>query len=628
MILSGKWVAVACALALIVGTGTAAEWELSREGRTEYVIAQRTGASPAEDTAARELSTHLQQVTGAVFPVVAEEAIPSGSRAIFVGQTAYAAAQGIEFSGLDQQEWIIRTTAEGNVILSGGLLRGVLYSVFQFLENQAGCYWLDEHNAVIPRQANLRVSDLDRKGKPFFRIRQIFDTLDAQLDTVRFKTRNLGQGYSWRWGAMEWAASPLVGRPDQHHTFFSYSQNFPSDRPELFSLDRKGRRLVAASSEGPGQICLTHPEVRKLVVAQLRNFVALDRQEATEKNYPPPVIYDLSANDNQNPCQCPDCSALAEREDSAAGPVLDFVNAVAAEIEPEYPDIFIRTFAYLFSLQPPKIMRARPNVIVQLAQMGWELKGGNRDTLTKLDHPSNREAREILRAWSGTAENLAVWDYWILFKHELTFPAPSHNLAGLTADIALYAKSGVKDVFVECENPYSVSFFALRRFVGFQLLDDPHQSADALIELFLRGYYGPAQGTMKRLLDLLSQQQDAYGKALGRVAPADRDYLDREFFENAFRLLDQAEGEAAGNPQLVANIRRERVPLLTGLLWRWDRLTEHEGLNRDDRVRQLQAEFRAAVSYYLPGETAKADREVLEAKLARFTETGSVERTP
>ena len=123
----------------------------------------------------------------------------------------------------------------------------------------------------------------------------------------------------------------------------------------MFSLRPNNERVKDSS----GQLCMTNPETRKYVLAALRNFIKKDRVKAVKDGVPPPLIYDISANDNNNQCDCPDCKAVADREGgNYSAPLLDFINYIAREIRKEYPEIYIRTFAYLFSYNTPKIMRA------------------------------------------------------------------------------------------------------------------------------------------------------------------------------------------------------------------------------------------------------------------------------
>ena len=46
----------------------------------------------------------------------------------------------------------------------------------------------------------------------------------------------------------------------------------------------------------------------------------------------------VSQNDTQGACQCPDCQAIVKEEGSESGPWIRLCNAVAAEVNKEFPD--------------------------------------------------------------------------------------------------------------------------------------------------------------------------------------------------------------------------------------------------------------------------------------------------
>src|SRR4051812_28651612 len=79
-------VAAACVFAMV--SPARAALDLSREGKSAYVIVLADDAIPAEKTAAHELQDHLKQVTGAELPITPESALAGGDAPqILVGHT-------------------------------------------------------------------------------------------------------------------------------------------------------------------------------------------------------------------------------------------------------------------------------------------------------------------------------------------------------------------------------------------------------------------------------------------------------------------------------------------------------------------------------------------------------------
>ena len=573
---------------------------LSTNGTTGYRIAAAADPTPAEKTAVAELSKYLQLATGARFSIVTETNNPAGERAIYVGQTKYAAGKGLDFSTLGPEEWVIRTTSDGNLILGGGRPRGTLYAVYEFLETQLGCRWLDETNDVIPSFAALEIPELNRQGKPYFRNRQFFDLLDWYPRSQAFKVRNRGTCYvgaEYGWGF-------TIGRPHQHHTFYYYSHEWPKDQGNLYSHDKEGKPLIAVSGEGPGQICLTNPEVRKRVLAQLKEHIAQDRKDAAVPGAPPyPTVYDISQNDNTDYCTCPQCRALIEREGSPSGPLLDFINAIAAGIRKEYPDVFIRTFACTYSATPPRNLKAADNVLIHIALLGVEFGNnkGPRDNINELKHSTNQISRDLIGKWGKKASHLALWDYGVIYLAGGPEPEPYINIHRFAPDLAFYKAQHAEDVFIESEYPHCTNFFGLKRYLVYKLMQNPDQPAAPLLTEFMNGYYGKAAPVMEKLLAYMEQRQKENDGPLGRTDLTSRKYLDINYFRTVFSLLDQAEKLTADNVRQAANVRRERVPLLSALLMRWHRLDNPEKYFDGAALLQQYKEVSLAViDYYFP----------------------------
>ena len=100
------------------------------------------------------------------------------------------------------------------------------------------------------------------------------------------------------------------------------------DHPEYYAL-RDGKRL-------PTQLCLSNPEVVKVVIQNLRREIAQN---------PAAKYWSVSQNDNRQYCMCDECRALDEKEGSHSGTMMNFVNQVAEQ----FPDYMISTLAYEYT---------------------------------------------------------------------------------------------------------------------------------------------------------------------------------------------------------------------------------------------------------------------------------------
>ncbi len=526
------------------------------------------GASPGDDRivipgnpsvmekiAADELALYLGRVFAAEFTVAKEG--DDGSGLIYLGNTEFAAGHGVDFAAFANEEWLIRSTADGRLIL-GGSNRGVMYAAYQFLEKHLGVRWFDEFNERVPKLETVSFDELNERGRPGFTIRQIYDNLDWQTETQLLKRRNKLHGCTNAADAATGAGAargdaPLVGSPDQYHTYGAYIREFDPAKTEALALGADGKRHS-------GQICLTNPEARKMTAAALRKFIAADRAAAVAGNYLPPVIYDISANDNNSPCQCPDCVKL-EAEEGASGVAIDFLNAAARDIAADYPDIRLRTFAYMFSSVPPKTIKPEANVIIQIAQLGLEFGAGEerRDTASPITAATNTGSLRLLEAWCKIAPNIEMWDYWVMYDGNMLTPLVC--LEKIASDIVTYKQYGIEYLFAECEYPHTAAFFALKRYLGMKMMDNPEADAAAIIDDFMDGMYGAAAPAMREYLQYLTKRQGELKEAPGKLKPIHRSYLDAAFFRTTFRLFAEAEAQAAGDARILANIRNEKVPV-------------------------------------------------------------------
>jgi hypothetical protein len=78
----------------------------------------------------------------------------------------------------------------------------------------------------------------------------------------------------------------------------------------------------------------------------------------------------VAQDDWQGACQCEKCQAIVDEEGSQSGPVIRFVNAVAEEMEKQYPDFLVDMLAYSGTRTPPGLVHPRRNVVVRLCTSG------------------------------------------------------------------------------------------------------------------------------------------------------------------------------------------------------------------------------------------------------------------
>lgn len=553
---------------------------LANNGVTEYVIVEGGKPIPAERTAAADLARFLKKITGADFKIIREKPDLKLAKGIYVGWTEFAARHGIDVSRLASEEWSV-STVDDNIVITGGRLRGTINGVYEFLEEAVGVHLLDPFTEIIPSRGNLVIIPPALSGKPAFLYHEIYSPyghFTPENPEIAASFYQFNKNEMWR--RPDFGISNKTGSPGSCHTFGQYihPDEYGASHPEYFSMNGKGERMTNAKGTKYCwfDLCLSNPEVRKIIIGKLRGYIEADRKTANGMNISPPFIYCVDQNDCvEHGCLCSNCKAIIDREGGAeSGLMVDFINEVADNIKRDYPDILIQTFAYNYTLKPPKTIRPRDNVMIR-----WCDNYGTSEFFRPLTHEYNKEMRDLFEPWCRISRNLAVWDYWRMYKrHTPGFYTPFVNISCLKPDLEYFQKNGVKSIFIECEDfefssdgeqPDDLqSFHPLRVWLGLKLMQNPQRDEEKLLKTFFDGYYGPAAEKMRDFLSYIEKRQNACRQKLIKLDREDyyKAYLDLEFFTTARKMLEEAETACATDAFHKARVLRERIPVDSALL--------------------------------------------------------------
>ncbi len=517
---------------------------IARDGRARAIIVVRADAPEPERYAAQELANFLEQVTGAEFMAVTEVVRPGPC--IFVGPDAAKQADP-QFStdGLGAEGIVIKTIGD-NLVLAGDRPRGTLYAVYTFLEDQLGCRWWSSTESTIPRKSNVTVDKLDIRYVPPLEYRSPFwtDAFDGD-----WSARNKANGQSHRLEAKHGGKHIYEGFV---HTFYPLipPQKYFAEHPEWFS-EIDGKRTTENA-----QLCLTNEDMRKELVKNLKQNL---------RNNPQATIASVSQNDCHRNCQCAKCAAIEQEEGSPAGLMLRFVNAVAADIEQEFPNVALSTLAYQYTRKPPKITKPRPNVIVQLCSIECSF-------CKPLADERNKAFRDDIIGWSQISKRLYIWDYTTNFRHYIL---PHPNLRVLGPNVKFFADHNVTGIFEQgAYTSYGAEMAELRAWVLAKLLWDPTRNGDALVNEFLSGYYGPAAPSIKAYLKTMHDAVEASGDWLGCFEQHTAKFLSFENLARGRRHLQAAEQAVAGDADLRFRVQVAELPVMYTFIMRWKQMRE------------------------------------------------------
>jgi len=500
---------------------------LAINGNSLYRIVLPSAATPQEQKAASVLQDYLMQITGAALPIVPASK-PGTKHEIILGQNERLDGLGIpvNFNALGADGFVIKTDSL-RLIIAGGNDKGTLFGVYNFLENYLGCRMYTPKVKIIPTHDTLIVGKIADTEVPKMTYRTIHYKASWDAEYVDWhKLNHDAEGERPAWGTWVHTFNHLVP-----------PEIYFKDHPDYYAM-RDGKRL-------PTQLCLSNPEVLKVVIQNLRREIA--------KN-PSAKYWSVSQNDNREYCTCDECKALDEKEGSHSGTMISFVNQVARE----FPDKMISTLAYEYTRKAPATIKPEKNVNIMLCSI--EVR---RDVpIAKTDDPMCVSFVKDVSDWGKIASDIIIWDYVIQFNNLL---APFPNLQVLQPNLQFFVENGVTAMFEQGNREVGGEFAELRSYMIAKLLWNPNADADSIMNDFLNGYYKAAGPHIKQYIGeittaLLESKQPL--KIFGSPIDAEVSYLTPDLIKRYMQIFNEAEAAVASDPVVLERVRIARQPLL------------------------------------------------------------------
>jgi hypothetical protein len=525
------------ALSLLLPLQLQSAVTLVTRGRSDYRIILPTSPLPSETYAAEELQKYIRKVTGVNLEIRSEAEKPTKYE-IVLGSTERSASLGvqIDLASLGPDGYVLKT--QGNLLLiAGGRPRGTLNGVYSFLEEKVGIRWFTPELETCPRTNRLVLPALDEEVVPSLENREVFWT-EAMRD-ADFAARHRLNGNHYKL-SQKHGGRFAVYFPFVHSFDLLIPPELYKEHPEFFPLI-DGKRV-----DGYVQRCLSNPDVLRISKERVRQWI---------KEHPEATIISVSQNDAFKNCRCESCKTLDDAEGSPAASLLKFVNAIAEDLEADFPNVRIDTLAYQYTRKPPKTIRPRRNVIVRLCSIECCFA----HPLASCSAEENRRFRNDIIAWQAVAPLLYVWDYTPNFAH---YQQPFPNFDALQPNVRFYVEHNVKGLFEQ--GNYSPGGFGelgpLRAYLLAKLLWNPKTDLRKHQEEFCAAYYGPAAPGIQAYLDLL-QNQVRNGEPHAHIFDSPKAaYLGAKFIGQADEILRRAES-ASQDPDVHFRVQVARLPV-------------------------------------------------------------------
>jgi len=496
------------------------------EGKVNLSILIGKGAATIEKFAVLELQKYLKKVGGVKVPIV-EQHEPGTNSAILLGQPetnpAVKKIVGSTLADLPQDSLLIKSANE-NLILTGKGERGVLYSVYTFLEKYVGCKWYapGEEGELIPQLKTLELEDIEDVESPDFSYRGMMTHYDNTRDIIEWIDWMGKQkmNYFMIWlSAWDKVKEGIMGEVKKrgmqldigHHTFFCWlsPKDYFAEHPEYFCLKDGERRFSPEGREQAGagsyQPCTTNPAVARIMSENIKEFI---------RNNPEIKIIGLWPNDIPEWCECEKCVAFdtqGEDKELLHKPVItrryiSFCNTVAEEVAKEFPDKRLSVIAYHTAVIPAEDMVPAPNIDICFAPYDECYA----HSLGERGCKRNRFFAENLQKWVEQSSRVYLYGYYLKGTWgQLPFPINGR----IIEDMRYFQEIGMMGANTQAEL-ITWKTHGLIYYTYAKALWDTEVNLDEILDDYCAGFYKDSASVMKKYLLRLEEAMKNAGEKL------------------------------------------------------------------------------------------------------------------
>lgn len=502
------------ALAMLLVQVLCAALPLAKNGAPAAGIVLPANADPTLKMAAEELQLWIKTISGAKLEIVNEE---KDSAQIVLDPTASRFPADLkQLTGNDGYS----VRQKGNkVYLNASCSKGVLNGVFRLLYKNSDIIWArpdEEFGTVYTPNKNLTLTKTNYIDIPKFLLR------GWQMPAL-YNGKHLLKSYVWQTrNGTNWNSLSNMELKRKFGTILEYGgghnivglfireKKYFKTNPEFYPL-RDGKRMQPSKFSGSVQLCFTNQEMIKAFIGEL---------DALIKKNPDYTTYRIMNEDNRNLCECENClkpiqladGSTIDRKDPAfySTQFFMFLNQIAAHMKANYPGKRILTFAYLFTVIPPKC-QLEDNIDISFAPISKNAK-------FDLSQPGAEKTRNQFLKWNKITKNITLREYYGLGGD---FPRAIDKTA--LNDWKYVHERGVRRTYSEMRadtryprflsNPWDVN--AMHYWVLTQGTWDHTPGYKALRMEFLNRVYGKAAA--KDIADYYDIIGEAWIKAPGRA---------------------------------------------------------------------------------------------------------------
>lgn len=475
------------------------------QNRSSVTIITPGSPSAVCRKAALELQKYLKQATGKT-PGISSQPGASGDIILVQGNAITTFLKGTNAASLGTDGYSIQSSGN-DLIIAGGSGKGILYGAYTYLEKFLGFRLYAPGVMRVPTLKSVPLTNISLTEKPVLVLRDVFYA--PALDTL----------YS------DWHKIVHARRKDESmfgtfaHTTFQMAppKTYFKDHPEYYALV-DGKRQ-------PTQLDPTNAAVYNVVEGWMN---------AKIKNQPEYSYWSVSAEDNNKYCQCDNCKKVISSTQSTGGPTILFANKIAQR----FPKETISVLAYSFTRNPPANVTLAPNLNIMYCPR-------TKNFVAPYESNAYGDLHDDIAGWLKLTKNLYIWDYVIDYAQlESLYP----NLLTLKPNIQYFVKNGAKGYFAEGNAYPNGEFAELRSYLLAKLVWDPNADDKAVLDDFVKGFYGNAAPSVKQYIMLTSSQLSG-----------GTDKLTDDLVDNYYQLLTTAENSVKNQPAYLDRVQRIKM---------------------------------------------------------------------
>ena len=468
----------------------------------EIVIPEK--ADQTVEAAAEELKLWIGKISGAQLPIVRQEK-PGKAPIVLDPASKNFPADKAKFKGNDG--FSVREK-DGKVYLNAGCPKGVLNGVFRMLYRNSDIIWArpdEEIGTVFTPNPDLTLTQTDFIDIPVFKLRGWQMSRKNQAASNFWQMRN-----GTNWCTVGPDKRPLLRKYGYtleygggHNIVSRYmpEKKYFQTHPEFYPL-QDGKRMRPHAFKNLVQLCFTNREMTETFIKEV---------DAHIKANPNFDTYRIMIEDNQNLCACPEClkpitlpdGTVVDKKDPAfrSTQFFLFFNQIARHVKKNYPGKCLQTYAYFFTVTPPKCP-VESNIYISFCPI-------SRNSKHPLTAPESQTTMRRFQGWIKLTKNLVWREYFGLCGD---FPRPIDAVA--IPDWKYINQFGVDRTYSEMRGDFqntgepgstwdvnAVYFWAITQGCW-----DPNRDIKELRREFFQRVYGKAAADVEEFYRLIEEQ--------------------------------------------------------------------------------------------------------------------------